>query len=80
MISSVSVNGRVYDEISITGMDGELEIGFSCRYLLDALRACGTEKVRCELNTPFSCMVIKPAEKDENDDFLYLVLPVRMKS
>ena len=79
MISSVSVNGRVYDEICIEGMEGELEIGFSCKYLLDALRACGTEKVICELNTPFSCMVIKPAEKDEMEDFLYLVLPVRMK-
>lgn len=79
MISSVSVNGRVYDEISIEGMEGELEIGFSCRYLLEALRACGTEKVICELNTPFSCMVIKPAKKNEMEDFLYLVLPIRMK-
>jgi DNA polymerase-3 subunit beta len=79
MISSVSVNGRVYDEISIEGMEGELEIGFSCKYLLEALRACGCEKVVCELNTPYTCMVIKPAVKNEAESFLYLVLPVRMK-
>ncbi len=78
-ISSVSVNGRVFDEITIEGMNGELEIGFSCKYLIDALSVCGTEKVICELNTPYTCMVIKPAEKSDNEDFLYLVLPVRMK-
>lgn len=79
MISSVSANGKVYDEIEAQGIDGELEIGFNCRYLLDALRACGTERVLCELNTPLSCMVIKPAQRVETEDFLYLVLPIRMK-
>ncbi len=79
MISSVSANGRVYDEIETEGVDGELEIGFNCRYLLEALRACGTEKVLCELNTPLSSMVIRPAKKVETEDFLYLVLPIRMK-
>ena len=78
-ISSVSANGRVYDEINVDGVESELEIGFNCRYLLEALRACGSEKVVCEMNTPLSCMVIKPAEKQEEENYLYLVLPIRMK-
>ena len=78
-ISSVSVNGRVYDEIELEGRTGDLEIGFNCRYLLDALRVCGTEKVICEMNSALSCMVIKPGEENEDEDFLYLVLPIRMK-
>jgi len=78
-ISSVSVNGRVYDEIYVEGLEGEIEIGFNCRYLLEALRACGSERVLCEMNTPLSCMVIRPAEKSDGEDYLYLVLPIRMK-
>ena len=78
-ISSVSVNGRVFDEISIEGMQGELEIGFSCKNLIDALSACGTERVICEFNTPYTCMLIRPAEKSENEDFTYLIMPVRMR-
>ena len=78
-ISSVSANGRVYDEINVDGVESELEIGFNCRYLLEALRACGSEKVMCEMNTPLSCMVIKPAAKQEEENYLYLVLPIRMK-
>lgn len=78
-ISSVSVNGRVYDELAANGVESDIEIGFNCRYLLDALRACGTENVRCEMNTPLSCMVIKPNVPQKESSFLYLVLPIRMK-
>ena len=78
-ISSVSANGRVSDMLEVEGVKSSIEIGFNCRYLLDALRACDTEKVHCEMNTPLSCMVIKPCENNEDEDFLYLVLPIRMK-
>ena len=78
-ISSVSANGRVYDETPVSGVEDDIEIGFNCRYLLEALRACGTEKVKCEMNTPLSCMVIRPTEDIPDESFLYLVLPIRMK-
>ena len=78
-ISSVSANGRVYDEIGVDSLESEIEIGFDCLYLLEALRACGTEKILCGMNTPLSALVIKPFESDETEDFLYLVLPIRMK-
>ena len=78
-ISSVSANGRVYDETPVSGVEEDIEIGFNCRYLLEALRACGTEKVKCEMNTPLSCMVIRPTEDIPDESFLYLVLPIRMK-
>ena len=79
MISSVSANGRVYDEIPVEGVESELKIAFNCRYLLDSLRACGTEKVVCELNSPKSCMIVKPAVKNDEEDYLYLVLPMLIK-
>lgn len=79
LISSVSANGRVSDKLEVEGVKSSIDIGFNCRYLLDALRACDTEKVHCEMNTPLSCMVIKPCEPNEDEDFLYLVLPIRMK-
>lgn len=78
-ISSVSANGRVYDEIAVDGLDSEIQIGFDCLYLLEALRACGTEKILCGMNTPLSALVIRPYEEDETESFLYLVLPIRMK-
>ena len=78
-ITSNSANGRVYDEVKIEKVGDDLDIGFSCKLLLDALRACGTEEVKLAMNTPLSCMVIRPAEEVPGDDYLYLVLPIRMK-
>lgn len=78
-ISSVSANGRVYDEISVEDLENGIEIGFDCLYLLEALRASGTEKISCGMNTPLSALVIKPYEDNGQEDFLYLVLPIRMK-
>ena len=78
-ITSNSANGRVYDEVKIEKEGDDLDIGFSCKLLLDALRACGTEEVKLAMNTPLSCMVIRPAEEVPGDDYLYLVLPIRMK-
>lgn len=78
-ITSASANGKAYDEILIEKTGDDLAIGFNCRFLLDALRSCGTESIRCQLNTPLSCMVITPEEKTQESDFLYLVLPIKMK-
>ena len=70
--------GKAYDECPIQITEGEgLEIGFNSRYLLEALRACKEQEVQCALNTPLTPCVITPLE---GDDFLYLILPVRLKT
>jgi len=70
--------GKAYDECPISISEGNgLEIGFNSRYLLEALRACKEEEVICELNTPLTPCIIKPTEGDK---FLYMILPVRLKS
>lgn len=69
--------GRVSDEVQAE-IDGEsVEIGFNYRYLLDALRNSGCDRVIMEMSGPLSPVKILPAE---GDDFLFLVLPVRFKN
>lgn len=77
-ITSVSVNGKVRDEIPTSHEGGEIEIGFNCRYLTDALKATLCDKLRLSLSSPFISMVIEPLEKDENDKFIFLVLPCKL--
>ena len=77
-IMSVSVNGRVRDEIAVTKTGPDIEIGFNCRYLTDALKACTAEKLRLSLSSPYISMIIEPLEQDENDRFTYLALPIKM--
>ena len=54
-----------------------MEIGFNCRYMLDALKAVPTENFMLELKTNLSPAVITPCEGDK---FTYMVLPVRLKA
>ena len=78
-ISSTSVNGKVYDEIVCDHMGEDIEIGFNCRYLLDSLRAASSEKIMMKLISPLMSMTIEPDEYSEEENFLYMVLPVKMK-
>lgn len=69
--------GKFTDEIeaSITGK--RVEIGFNCRYLLDALKACDGDKIIMESNGGLTPMKILPLD---GDAYTFLVLPVRLKT
>lgn len=69
--------GKAKDVFAVEGNGGEVEIGFNNRYLLDALKAAPAEEVRVCLNNGSAPCVIVPPE--ETDEFLYMILPVRLK-
>ncbi|MEG1990803.1 MAG: DNA polymerase III subunit beta [Christensenella sp.] len=68
--------GNAYDEFKCE-MDGEsVEIGFNNKYILDALRNSDCDDVYLEINGSGAPMKVLPVEGDE---FVFLVLPVRIK-
>ncbi|MEG1592789.1 MAG: DNA polymerase III subunit beta [Oscillibacter sp.] len=77
-LSAKTGNGESKDVCRISGDGGGLEIGFNNRYLMEALRYAPADAVRIELNTGISPAIIVPV--DESENFLYMVLPVRLKS
>lgn len=70
--------GDAADQCPLVGDGQDLEIGFNNRYLMDALKAAPADRVRLELSSGVAPCVILPAEGEEN--FLYMVLPVRLKA
>lgn len=76
-ISCQTAIGRAYDEVSCQNEGNKVEIGFNNKFLLDALKACDTDEVYLEMNGPLSPMKILPPD---GDGFLFLVLPVRIRS
>lgn len=75
---SASALGKASDECIISG-DGEgLEIGFNDRYILDALKAAPADNVNLELNSGVTPCIVSPA--DGSNNFLYMILPVRLKA
>ena len=70
--------GKAEDICTCEGSGNGLEIGFNDRYLMDALKAAGTEELQLCLNTASSPCVIRAA--DGSDAFNYMILPVRLRA
>ena len=68
--------GTARDVCPCEGNGGDTEIGFNGRYLRDALRAAPTDELTVCINTGSAPCVIVPA--DGSDEFVYMVLPVRL--
>lgn len=77
-ISAVTALGKANDECIIAGDGENLEIGFNNKYLLDALKAAPASEIQFLMNTSVSPCIIAPA--DEKDNFIYMVLPIRMRA
>ena len=68
--------GRSNDVYLTTLTGDEFEIGFSSKYLLDALKATESEEVIIKFNGSSAAAALYPVEGDE---FLYLVMPMLLK-
>jgi DNA polymerase-3 subunit beta len=53
----------------------EIQIAFNARYILDALSVIGQEKVQLQFDGPLSPGLIRPPA---GDDYLYVIMPVRV--
>ncbi|AEG58309.1 DNA polymerase III subunit beta [Desulforamulus ruminis] len=66
--------GRIHEEVPIY-LEGEaMQISFNAVYLIDALRAIGSDNIYLDLTGPLSPGVLRPVDGDQ---YLSLVLPVR---
>ena len=76
-ISCSTILGKLNDEIKVDHSGSSVEVGFNARYLLDALKATESDKVKLQLNGSTSPMKIVPME---GDAYIFLVLPTRIRS
>ena len=77
-ISCTTSLGKAFDTCSMEGNGNGLEIGFNNKYLLDAVKTAPAEKLMVCLNSGSTPCILKP--EDENDSFLYMILPVRLRA
>ena len=68
--------GSSQSEIDIIYSGEEILIAFNYRYLLDCLKNIDAEEVIICMNSNLSATVIKP---DNDEDFIYLVMPVQIR-
>ena len=79
-LSSVSENGKVVDEMDCEHIGDEIEIGFNCRFLINCVRVAEGEDIIISLKSPTQAITIEAKETDEEFNYLYMVLPLRMNA
>ena len=66
------------DGCRLSGDGKDTEIGFNCRYMLDALKAVPTPEVCLQLSGGLSPILLTPCTDEA--DYTYMIQPVRLKA
>lgn len=74
----VETGGEAEEEIEVDYQGEEMLIGYNANYVLDALRKIDTEEVKIFIGTSDSASVVEPTEQTEDEDFMMLLMPVRL--
>ena len=75
-ISCTNQTGDAKEEIYVSTEGKNLEVGFNPKYFLDALRAIDDEEVFIDFGSNISPCIIRPVEEG---DYIYMILPIRLK-
>ncbi len=75
LVSSAAEIGSISDECAVALTGDPLEIAFNARYLQEVIRNLSDEEISIQLNSNVSPCIFTPLEGEE---YLYLVLPVRI--
>ena len=76
-ISCTNQTGDAKEEIYLATEGKNVEIGFNPKYFLDALKSIDEEEIYVEFGTNISPAIIKSV--DEDGDYIYMILPIRLK-
>ena len=74
-VTSNAEMGNVEEKISVALTGEELDIAFNARYIMDVVRNVSQDELIMRFNSSVSPCVIYP---QSGDDYLYLILPVRV--
>jgi DNA polymerase-3 subunit beta len=70
--------GEASESVPVNYQGEQLEIGFNPQFLQDGLESVGQEEVRLRLISPLRPGLIEGAGQADSDQFLYLIMPVRL--
>ena len=77
-LTSTSVHGCVNDEMDCVHEGEDIEIGFNCRFLIDAVKVAEGENLYVKLKNPNQAIMIEAVEQNDEFSYAYVIVPVRM--
>jgi DNA polymerase-3 subunit beta len=78
LATNFDFGGEAKETLKINYDVDTMEIGYNANYIIDILKQTDGAEVVFELNTPTSAAIIKSAEKQDNESYFFLVMPLRL--
>jgi len=70
--------GEAQETVPATFEGEEMDVGYNANYILDILKSIDSDEVNFFLNTPLTAGLVEPAQKEEGEDLLCLIMPLRL--
>ncbi|MGQ0722124.1 MAG: DNA polymerase III subunit beta [Candidatus Eiseniibacteriota bacterium] len=70
--------GEAQEEVEAQYGGEELDLGYNANYLAEILRNMETEDVLMSLNTPLAAGLLEPLEQGADENYLCLLMPLRL--
>jgi DNA polymerase-3 subunit beta len=71
--------GEGRENVSAEYTGQEMQMGFNAQYLLDIVRHIDDEQVNVHFYSPLTAAVIRPAHPKEDEDVLFLLMPIKLE-
>jgi len=76
--TSQEIGGEARESLNIDYDADDMVIGYNSGYLQDALRRIESDDVLFELDSAVSAGIIRPGEQMDGEDYLCLLMPLRL--
>jgi len=74
------MGGEAREELGVEYHEEPMEIGYNAQYLMDILRHVDTEDAVFSLKSPINAALVSPAQQEEDEDFLMLIMPIKLSA
>lgn len=75
---NMDIGGESRESLSVRYEGETLNAGYNASFLSDIFRTVDTDEVVLELESPVSPCIVKPAVQKESQEYMYLIMPLRL--
>ncbi|MFH0778942.1 MAG: hypothetical protein V2A71_10030, partial [Candidatus Eisenbacteria bacterium] len=70
--------GEAQETVPATYAGDEMDVGYNANYVMEILKSMDSDEVCLRLNTPLLAGIVEPVQKEEGEDMLCLIMPLRL--
>lgn len=78
MATNFDIGGEARETLPANYSGKEMDIGYNASYLLDVVKQVDSDELIFELDTPTTAGVARPNRYEENEEYMFLLMPLRL--